>query len=76
MATKSYVVSGPLATPYAEDGSRVYLYEGALWPDGLREGETERFVDLKLISEAKAPENKVPEDKEPAKKAAAPKSEK
>lgn len=57
MAGKSYVVVGPLATPYRDDGTRVYLYEGAEWPDGLREGETERFVELGFISEkADAPE--------------------
>lgn len=49
---KSLKVTGPLATPYREDGSRVYLYEGSEWPDGLREGETERFVDLGLIGES------------------------
>lgn len=71
MAEKSYVVIGALATPYAQDGSRAYLYQNAPWPTGLREGETERFLDLKLIGEAK-----VAEDPVPAKKAAAPKSEK
>lgn len=72
MAEKAYVVIGALATPYAQDGSRAYLYQNAPWPTGLREGETERFLDLKLIGEVKA----ASEDIEPAKKAAAPKSEK
>lgn len=65
MAGKSYVVSGPLATPYREDGTRVYLYEGAEWPDGLRDGETERFVDLGLIGESEQPKA---DDKPAAKK--------
>lgn len=51
MASKSYKVTGPLAVPFREDGTSVYLYEGAEWPDGLREGETERFVDLGLVGE-------------------------
>jgi hypothetical protein len=57
MAGKSYVVTGPLATPYREDGSRAYLYQGSEWPDGLRDGETERFLELGFISEAKATES-------------------
>lgn len=56
MAGKTYVVTGPLATPYREDGSRAYLYQGSEWPEGLRDGETERFVDLGFISEVKATE--------------------
>lgn len=56
MAGKTYVVSGPLATPYREDGSRAYLYQGSEWPDGLREGETERFLDLGFIAEVEATE--------------------
>lgn len=57
MAGKTYVVTGPLATPYREDGSRAYFYEGTEWPEGgLREGETERFVDLGLIGEFEAVE--------------------
>lgn len=52
MAGKTYVVTGPLATPYREDGSRAYLYQGSEWPEGLRDGETERFVDLGLVSES------------------------
>lgn len=56
MAAKSYVVTGPLATPYREDGSRVYLYQGAEVPDGLREGEVDRMVDLGLFGEAAASE--------------------
>lgn len=48
---KTYVVTGPLATPYRGDGSRVYLYQGTELPDGLREGEVERFVDLGLVGE-------------------------
>lgn len=51
MAGKSYVVTGPLATPYREDGTRAYLYQGAEWPDGLRDGETDRFLDLGFIAE-------------------------
>ncbi len=69
---KSYVVTGALATPYAQDGSRPYLYEGTAWPDDLREGETERFLDLELISEVGAPAEA---EKPAAKKAAASKSE-
>lgn len=53
MAGKSYIVTAALATPYREDGSRAYLYEGAVWPDGLREGETERFVELGFLGENK-----------------------
>lgn len=56
MAAKSYVVTGPLATPYREDGTRVYLYQGSPVPDGLREGEVERLVDLGLFGEADAEE--------------------
>lgn len=67
MAGKTYVVTGPLATPYREDGSRAYLYKGSEWPDGLRDGETERFIDLGLIDEASSE----PEAKAPAKKTAA-----
>ena len=65
MAAKSYVVTGPLATPYTGDGSRIYLYQGSPVPDGLREGEVERFVDLGLFSEVET------EDKPVAKKTAA-----
>lgn len=73
MAGKSYVVTGPLATPYREDGTRVYLYEGSEFPDGLREGELERMVDLGLVGEAtsKADDD---ESSAPAKKAAAKKA--
>lgn len=56
-AGKSYKVVGPLATPYRGDGSRAYLYEHAEWPDGLRDGETERFLDLGLIAESTADES-------------------
>lgn len=52
MAAKSHVVTAPLATPYREDGTRAYLYQGAEWPDGLRDGETERFLDLGFIGES------------------------
>ena len=69
MAEKSYKVTGPLATPYTQSGARVYLYENAAWPSGLREGETERFLDLELIGEVSESE-----DEKPAKKAAASKS--
>lgn len=72
MAGKSYVVTAPLATPYREDGTRAYLYQGAEWPDGLRDGETERFVDLGFIAEGEAASKS--EDK-PAAKRAASKSE-
>lgn len=57
MTDKSYVVTGPLATPYTEGGARVYLYQGTPWPTGLREGETERFSDLELIAEVKSEES-------------------
>lgn len=61
---KSYKVVGPLATPYREDGSRAYLYEGTEWPEGgLREGETERFLDLELIAESKSEEPAKPAPK-------------
>ena len=71
MAGKSYVVTGPLATPYREDGTRVYLYEGAEVPSGLREGELERLLDLGLFGEAEHAD-----EKPAAKKAAASKSAK
>lgn len=67
---KSYVVTGPLATPYTEEGTRAYFYEGVEWPaGGLREGETERFLELGLIAESGS-ESEEPK-KAPAKKAAA-----
>lgn len=72
MAGKSYVVTAPLATPYREDGTRVYLYAGSQWPDGLRDGETERFVDLGFVEERAGDTS---ESKAPAKKAASSKSE-
>lgn len=53
MAAKSHVVTGALAVAYREDGTTVYLYRGAEWPDGLRAGETERFVELGLVEETK-----------------------
>lgn len=68
MPTKVLKVVGPLATPYREDGSRAYLYEGAEWPDGLREGETDRFKDLGLVAEVDVDSD---EDKTAAKKTAA-----
>lgn len=53
MAGKTYVVTAPLATPYREDGSRAYLYQGTEWPaGGLRDGETDRFLDLGYIGES------------------------
>lgn len=58
MAGKSHVVTAALATPYREDGSRAYLYAGSEWPDGLREGETDRFLDLGFIAEVSEPEVK------------------
>lgn len=70
MAGKQYVVTGPLATPYREDGTRAYLYQGALLPDGLREGEVDRMVDLGLVGEAES------DAKPAAKKASASKSDK
>lgn len=66
MAGKSYVVTGPLATPYREDGTRVYLYEGSEMPDGLRSGELERMVELGLVGEAPA-ERPTPKSSQPAK---------
>jgi len=57
MASKSYVVTSALATPYREDGTRAYLYQGTEWPEGgLREGETDRFLDLGFIAETTADE--------------------
>lgn len=50
---KSYIVTAPLATPYREDGSRVYIYQGAPFV-GVREGEVERFLDLGFIAESDA----------------------
>lgn len=56
--SKAYKVTGPLATPYLEDGARIYIYEGGILPDGLREGEVERLVDLGLVEETDvAPED-------------------
>jgi hypothetical protein len=72
MAGMSYVVTGPLATPYRADGSRVYLYQGAaVDADALREGEVERLVDLGLVGEAGASA-----DNDAPKKAAASRSNK
>jgi hypothetical protein len=68
MSSKTYQVTGPLATPYLEDGSRVYLYEGALLPDGLREGEVERLVDLGLAGEVEITDESA-DDGPPAKSA-------
>lgn len=65
----TYKVTGPLATPYLEDGSRVYLYEGAALPDGLRKGERERLVDLGLVGEAEEPAEEPSEGGQPAKSA-------
>ena len=48
---KAHVVTGPLATPYLETGERIYLYQGAVLPSGLREGEANRLVDLGLVAE-------------------------
>lgn len=48
---KNYVVTAPLATPYREDGTRVYIYQGAPFV-GVREGEVERFLDLGFIAES------------------------
>lgn len=49
--TKVYKVVSDLATPYLENDERIYLYQGAIFPAGLREGEVERFLDLGFIEE-------------------------
>lgn len=39
------VVTAPLVIAKRADGSDVYLYEGAEFPDGMAEGEAERLAD-------------------------------
>jgi hypothetical protein len=44
------IVTGPLVVAKRQDGSDVYLYEGAEFPDGLKSGELARFVELGFVS--------------------------
>lgn len=39
-------VNAPLVIAKRADGSDVYLYEGATFPDGMAEGEAERLADF------------------------------
>lgn len=61
---KVHAVTGPLATPYLETGERIYLYQGAVLPGGLREGEVERLTDLGLVSEVEIDAESAPADED------------
>ncbi len=39
-------VNAPLVIAKRADGSDVYLYEGATFPDGMAKGEAERLADF------------------------------
>lgn len=39
-------VSAPLVIAKRADGSDVYLYQGAAFPEGLAEGEQERLAEF------------------------------
>ena len=39
-------VNAPLVIAKRADGSDVYLYEGATFPDGLLDGEAERLAEF------------------------------
>lgn len=51
-------VSAPLVIARREDGSDVYLYEGAALPAGLAEGEAERLADFLKDDDDKSPVRK------------------
>lgn len=50
------VVTAPLVIAKLEDGSDVYLYEGAQIPGGLLEGEEKRLIAAGLVAEDVEPE--------------------
>lgn len=43
-------VTVPLVIAKLADGSSVYLYEGALVPEGLADGESQRLQDGEFVS--------------------------
>jgi predicted transcriptional regulator len=47
MAT--HIVSAPLVITKKEDGSDLYLYEGAVLPDAVSDDEVKRLVGLGLV---------------------------
>lgn len=50
------IVTAALVIATAPDGSHVYLYQGAQVPEGLRDGEAERFENEGLAVRAIEPE--------------------
>lgn len=51
-------VTVPLVIAKRADGSDVYLYEGAPFPEGLREGEAERLAEFLADDEGDKPARK------------------
>lgn len=49
---KSYVVVAPLVITKKEDGQDLYLYEGAVLPDFVKDDEAKRLLDEKYVLEA------------------------
>lgn len=41
----NYTVTAPLVITKKDDGSDLYLYEGAFLPEGLADSEVKRLVD-------------------------------
>lgn len=60
----SLIVTSSLVIAKRADGSDVYLYEGASFPDGMLEGEAERLADF-LGSPEIAPDAEPEPDVEP-----------
>jgi hypothetical protein len=48
-ASKTNKVTGALVITKNEDGSDLYLYEGAELPDFIDKGEVKRLTDLGLV---------------------------
>lgn len=56
----AHIVTGPLVITKKEDGSDLYLYEGAQLPDHIGADEIKRLANLGLVDKISAAEAKVP----------------
>lgn len=51
----AHIVTAPLAVVTDSNGRSAYVYEGSPLPDGLRDEEVERLVELGLVSKVDDP---------------------
>jgi hypothetical protein len=58
---QQHIVTAPLVITKKEDGSDLYLYEGAVLPDHVSADEAKRLSDLGLVDKLSASAAKTPQ---------------